>query len=174
VVGVEYVRICSLYGDGFYYIPGSDTCIKMGGYIRAQYGWNASAGIVPGNTPFAADGRFTRETTQYTTAHRADLTVDTRTATNYGVLRTYFDARFENRSPNVNDILPTRAFIQWGGFTAGRARSFFDIFTFDQRFSYLNARTTGDTYDLGVNLVAYTWQLTRNLTLSFSAEDPNQ
>ena len=29
---VEYVRICSLYGAGFYYIPGTDTCIKLGGY----------------------------------------------------------------------------------------------------------------------------------------------
>jgi hypothetical protein len=23
---VQYVKICSLYGDGFYYIPGTDTC----------------------------------------------------------------------------------------------------------------------------------------------------
>ena len=28
---VEYVRICSLYGAGFFYIPGTDTCIKIGG-----------------------------------------------------------------------------------------------------------------------------------------------
>ena len=33
---VEYVRICSLYGAGFYYIPGTDTCIKLGGYLRAD------------------------------------------------------------------------------------------------------------------------------------------
>src|SRR5580692_957625 len=33
---VEYVRICSLYGAGFYYIPGTDTCIKIGGYLRAE------------------------------------------------------------------------------------------------------------------------------------------
>ena len=25
---VEYVRICSLYGAGFYYLPGTDTCFK--------------------------------------------------------------------------------------------------------------------------------------------------
>ena len=31
---VQYVKICSLYGDAFYYIPGTDTCIKFGGYIR--------------------------------------------------------------------------------------------------------------------------------------------
>ena len=24
----------SLYGDGFYYIPGTDTCLKLGGYLR--------------------------------------------------------------------------------------------------------------------------------------------
>src|ERR1700712_326711 len=33
---VEYVRVCSLYGAGLYYIPGTDTCIKLGGYIRAD------------------------------------------------------------------------------------------------------------------------------------------
>ena len=34
---VLYVKICSLYGDGFYYIPGTDICLKLGGYVRAQY-----------------------------------------------------------------------------------------------------------------------------------------
>ncbi len=33
---VEYVRICSLYGAEFYYIPGTDTCIKLGGFLRAD------------------------------------------------------------------------------------------------------------------------------------------
>ena len=33
---VEYVKICSLYGAGFYYMPGTDTCIKLGGYVRAD------------------------------------------------------------------------------------------------------------------------------------------
>ena len=28
---VEYVKICSLYGAGFFYIPGTDTCIQLGG-----------------------------------------------------------------------------------------------------------------------------------------------
>src|SRR3984893_17068654 len=37
---VEYVRICSLYGAGFFYIPGTDTCIKLGGYVRADLTYN--------------------------------------------------------------------------------------------------------------------------------------
>ena len=35
---IEYVKVCSLYGAGFYYIPGTDTCIKFGGYLRVDLG----------------------------------------------------------------------------------------------------------------------------------------
>src|SRR3954463_8223436 len=55
---VEYVRICSLYGAGFWYIPGTDTCIKLGGYLRVDttygggiYGapfWSGDGGMEPG------------------------------------------------------------------------------------------------------------------------------
>jgi hypothetical protein len=40
---VEYVRICSLYGAGFFFIPGTDTCIKLGGYLRADTTINGGA-----------------------------------------------------------------------------------------------------------------------------------
>ena len=39
---VEYVRICSLYGAGFFYIPGTDTCIKLGGYLRVDTTFNGA------------------------------------------------------------------------------------------------------------------------------------
>ena len=44
---VQYVKICSLYGDGFYYIPGSETCVRIGGYVRADYGYNVTGGRTP-------------------------------------------------------------------------------------------------------------------------------
>ena len=34
---VDYVRVCDAYGKGFFYILGTDTCLKVGGYIRADY-----------------------------------------------------------------------------------------------------------------------------------------
>ena len=37
---VQYVKICSLYSDGFYYIPGTDICLKIGGYVRGEYFYN--------------------------------------------------------------------------------------------------------------------------------------
>jgi hypothetical protein len=41
---VQYVKICTLYGAGFYYIPGTDTCLKIGGYLRTQVDVNSAGG----------------------------------------------------------------------------------------------------------------------------------
>jgi len=56
---VEYVKVCSLYGAGYYYIPGTDTCIKIGGMVRFDTVWN---GAPSGATAFVtgADARFSR------------------------------------------------------------------------------------------------------------------
>ena len=32
----EYVKICDVYGAGYFYIPGTETCLKINGYIRFQ------------------------------------------------------------------------------------------------------------------------------------------
>ena len=48
---VQYVKICNLYGDGFYYIPGTNICLKLGGYVRAQfYGYYGGSSATA--TPF--------------------------------------------------------------------------------------------------------------------------
>ena len=45
---VEYVKVCSLYGAGFYYIPGTDICMKVGGFIRWQESANPGSSISGG------------------------------------------------------------------------------------------------------------------------------
>jgi len=34
---VEYVKICSLYGAGFFYIPGTDTCMNANQILTGQF-----------------------------------------------------------------------------------------------------------------------------------------
>jgi hypothetical protein len=34
---VEYVRVCDAYGSGWFYIPGTETCLKIDGDVRAEY-----------------------------------------------------------------------------------------------------------------------------------------
>jgi hypothetical protein len=30
------LKPCVRYGEGFYYVPGTDTCVKFGGYVRSD------------------------------------------------------------------------------------------------------------------------------------------
>src|SRR4051794_19244651 len=50
---VQYVKICSLYGVGFYYIPGTDMCLKIGGWVRAEASYGANGNFT--NGPFAGN-----------------------------------------------------------------------------------------------------------------------
>src|SRR5215204_7769248 len=90
---LEYVKICTLYGAGFYYLPGTDICVKHGAYVRSQ--WYFGAGSAPTNGPFlgasgqqaefnAVGGLGTPNYTVHRT--RAVYTLDARTQTEYGTL----------------------------------------------------------------------------------------
>ncbi|MDB5595901.1 MAG: hypothetical protein JWM36_2862 [Hyphomicrobiales bacterium] len=46
---VEYVKVCDAYGAGFFYIPGTDTCIKIGGRVRADYSMSGTQTIYASN-----------------------------------------------------------------------------------------------------------------------------
>jgi hypothetical protein len=90
---VEYVRICSLYGAGFFYIPGTDTCIKLGGYLRVDTTFNG--GIYDGPNWAGSAGAGDRFYDQINSRSRMALTIDTRTATEYGVVRTFGQGDFQ-------------------------------------------------------------------------------
>ncbi|MFZ1679522.1 MAG: porin [Rhizobiaceae bacterium] len=36
---MEYVRVCDAYGAGYFYIPGTETCLKIGGWVRYEIFW---------------------------------------------------------------------------------------------------------------------------------------
>jgi hypothetical protein len=196
---VEYVRICSLYGAGFYYIPGTDTCIKLGGYLRMDVAVNTNSDNT-GNTS-GAGGAGNRFTNAYTWRSREDLNIDTRTATEYGVVRTFFDATFTwtddtfagtgagatvyssiggVQAPNnansgavaAGTVGVYYAFIQFAGFTMGKAVS---------AFSAPWANYPGNNYDglvggggtiTGVNQFTYTAQFGNGVSGTLSAQDP--
>ena len=38
---VEYVRVCDAYGAGYFYIPGTETCLKIAGRVRYEVLYNS-------------------------------------------------------------------------------------------------------------------------------------
>ncbi|NVN86071.1 MAG: porin [Rhodopseudomonas sp.] len=171
---VEYVKICSLYGAGFYYIPGTDTCIKLGGYLRADVSFNAS-GAYDAPAWSGAAGQKLRTANSYVFRSRQDLNIDTRTATEYGVVRTYFDATFNWTTGDGiagGTLGVYYAFIQFAGFTIGKAVS-----QFDAPWSGYPGNNTSyllGGYDdvTGINQIAYTAQFGNGVSASISVEDP--
>src|SRR5437764_5677666 len=169
---VEYVKICSLYGEGFYYIPGTDICLKVGGYVQADYGWNAAGN---GQQHYnGANGAQDRSVNPYSSRHRASFNFDSRTQTAYGTLRTYVSVNVDNQDQNSVTVNPSRAFIQWAGFTFGHTKSFTDVpgtpgdDTFKSLFQNQNISDTGAN---GTNQIAYTWELGNGMTLNVGADE---
>jgi hypothetical protein len=168
---VEYVKICSLYGEGFYYVPGTDICLKVGGYVRADYRWNATGGGQPHYT--GGGGAQDRSVSPYSMRHRAHFNFDSRTQTAYGSLRTYVAVNVDNQDQGTVTVNPTRAFIQWAGFTFGHTKSFTDVpGTGEETFkSLFQTQNVSETAPNGTNQIAYTWELGNGMTLNVGADE---
>src|SRR5215470_15952780 len=182
---VEYVKICSLYGAGFWYVPGTDTCLKIGSYVRAQTMYGAgNGGVALGFGDGASGGHNTRTaSSDFAFRSRGVLSVDLRTQTEYGTLRSYMNVGAEwttatnnaanNTGASADKLFVNRGFIQFAGFTAGRIRSYFDINSLSP-YAYSNNRVSGDTGALGIYGLAYTAQLGNGISATISFEDNGQ
>jgi len=182
----QYVKICSLYGAGFYYMPGTDTCIKIGGYLRAEVDVNASGSF----TPLFAN-HDSRGYTNNNWRTRATITLDTRSQTEYGTLRSYmFIAATDDNSQGAsyaanglgdpsngvgatpyNRLYNQWAFIQFAGFTVGKTASFFDFDNgqYSNQTNFWGTNLGGS----GIEVWAYTAQLGNGLSASLSVESNN-
>jgi len=188
------VKICSLYGAGFYYIPGTDTCIKIGGWVRMQFGNGYNGNMT--NGPMVGNVN-NRQTNDFMTRNRGYITADARSQTEYGTLRAYIAVGLSNDNPlpgaavtstggtalggisaNAGSTVgfsANRAFIQLGGLTAGLAQSFYDFMNYSA-VSYNGGSVWtpagADTGDTGQQVLAYTAQLGGGLSATLSLENP--
>jgi hypothetical protein len=169
-----YVKICSLYGDGFYYIPGTDICLKLGGYVRSQvsYGTGNSATAGVFFNPNQPQTRIGTQVSDFVHRTRSLISVDTRQQTEWGTLRTYFTVGHSGDGPAAEALYVNRGFIQFAGFTLGLASSFFDFYS-SPIVSY-TAYPAEDTGDGGWRVLAYTANFGNGFTATVSLEDPRR
>jgi hypothetical protein len=172
---VEYVKICSLYGAGFYYIPGTDTCIKIGGQLRLEVTLNGAASG-NSNSFGGADGSQAFGANWYGTRSRVGLNMDTRTATEYGVLRTFGDVKFDftRGTSGIAGGAPVEtdyAFIQFAGFTLGKAVSMFDPQWILSKPTISAGFNGGSNDATGIAQLAYTASFGNGVSATISAED---
>jgi len=168
---VEYVKICNLYGDGFFYIPGTETCLRLGANIQADIYYDSLGG---GHVLYdQAGGAHDRGTSHLGTKARGDFAVDSRTQTQYGTLRTYQLFRMDNLDQGTLTPNLVRNFVQWAGFTFGHTKSYSDpIGTFnDFKATWQEGPLSHGTGGSGTNQIAYTWELGNGMVFVVGADE---
>ena len=164
---VEYVRVCDAAGTGFFYIPGTETCLRIHGYVRYDIGFGEL------NAVTSADGEET-----WSKRARASFRVSTWSDTEYGPLRTYVETRWQwdtnggqnqrvvngnnpdwvlgpNGYTNEGEFSINFAYIDLAGLRIGKDESFFTTFT-----DYAGAVISDDLISYGpfdTNLISYTF-----------------
>ncbi|BAV51917.1 porin [Mesorhizobium sp. 113-1-2] len=130
----EYVKICDVYGAGYFYIPGTETCLRIGGYVR----YDAAGGDI-GSFDGARTGDVTSGKDQGTWFKNTRFTLKTWTGqeTELGTLKTYTEMRMNFGNHNADDDVNSAgnksfdlhfAWVQLGGLRVGLDESAFDTF----------------------------------------------
>ncbi|WP_417416713.1 porin [Hoeflea sp.] len=123
---VEYVRVCDAFGTGFFYIPGTETCLRIDGYVRVRVG--GSRYKVAGNEyirPSSTNAVLGRNE-GYTRNTRARINFDARSETELGTLRGYIRVQSDSGIANSDAAFSTdQAMIQLGGLFMGYTESAF-------------------------------------------------
>lgn len=162
---VEYVRVCSEHGKGFFYVPGSDTCIQIGGRVRADTMYVQTNDRNYDSVNFAAQAR---------------LNLDVRTNTPYGTVRAYLRYKLTRADANYGDGFNNgtsgvgnsggidQAYIQFAGLTAGRLQSFFDFYADNYNMAAIRSS------DVYTQVLAYTATFGDGWSLTVGIEDGNE
>lgn len=123
---VEYVRVCDAYGAGYFYIPGTETCLRVGGYIRYDVFSGGEAYTGFDRKGWDKFGRFALQTSALS-------------ETDLGTLQAYAEIRFNYASNNSGEdgengstssyVDFENVYIQLGGFEVGIDDTMFKALT---------------------------------------------
>ncbi|MDR6633873.1 hypothetical protein J2X72_002673 [Phyllobacterium sp. 1468] len=156
---VEYVKVCDAYGSGFFYIPGTETCLKISGYVRAD--------IQGGDDVYTGAERDT-----YDWRARALLRFDARSETELGTLKSFAELRYNFKNgADAETVDLNQATIELGGFRVGAADSQFTSWT-----GYLGDIINDDVIAEGnyvTNQISYTFTGGNGFSAFVGAEQGN-
>ena len=166
---VEYVRVCDAYGAGYFYIPGTETCMRISGYVRYD--------LKGGNDVYGrgfVDGNGKVDTRRDTWDNKARFTLDLSTAseTELGTLKTFAETRYEWGNGVEGSSGSLRyAYIQLGGLRVGLDESAFVTFP-----GYLGNVLNDDVILAGgyrTGLISYTFTAGNGFSAILSLEQGN-
>ena len=129
---VDYVKVCDAFGKGFFYSPGTDTCIKVGGYVKFITTF--------GDSDFSAFNKYYPDSNWGNFVTEASVQLTASSITEYGNLTGWIDYRAKTGNEpgtgqSVSDYVNSStksayvdtAWLQFGPVKAGYFDSLFDF-----------------------------------------------
>ncbi len=162
---VEYVRVCDAYGAGYFYIPGTETCLRVSGYVRYDVKGGDDAYTGFDRKGWDKGARFTLRTHTATETELGTLKSYTETRFNYTADNSGWDGEYGSASSGVDN---RRAYIELGGFRVGIDESAFHTFT-----GYLGDIINDDVIAAGsytTGQISYTFNAGNGLSALIAAE----
>ena len=171
-----YVKICDAYGEGFFTIPGTETCIKIGGRVRADYAMSGKQTVYA--TTAATSVALAKDNENlYGNEARGRVDLDARTPTAYGTVQAVTSLRLARTSGVLTSSAATAAagsagatleaaYIRFAGFTFGVAK---DNFAFMPSIMY-GAGHWG-SFANGAAQIAYTAVLGGGISATIALQD---
>jgi hypothetical protein len=117
---VDYVRVCDAFGAGYWYIPGTDTCIRIGGNVEFE-------------AIFEEDQTVFDHTKDWNFNTSWDINVTTKAMTDWGPLTTYINFRSESDDAIADDnkgdsfVESNEYYMSIGPLLLGHTQSTFDV-----------------------------------------------
>jgi hypothetical protein len=147
---MEYVRVCDAFGTGFFYIPGTETCLKVGGFVRFQTGFGSDNAVVGNGSRQNRLWSGHRGHSDWDSFTLVDVNFDARTDTELGTLRSFINIEAAGSSSgDQGGFAIDEAFIELGGFKVGYFYSWWD--------SGINGETDSLGNETLFNSIAYTY-----------------
>ena len=156
---VESVRVCDAFGAGYWYIPGSDTCLKIGGHVRMDITFGPSSNKVTGAT-HSASWAFVTD---------GDLQVSAKSMTEYGPLTAYIELESQSNNAQTQfnqNVYSDDMYLSLGMLLVGRTAS---IYHYSGGLNF-----DGNPYeasDVNPDQVRLTWAMS-GFGLQLAIEDP--
>ncbi|PLK69511.1 porin [Rhizobium sp. TH135] len=147
---MEYVRVCDAFGTGYFYIPGTETCLKIGGEIRATVYANESG---------VNDADLDED---YNSEVRARITFEAKNDSELGTIGSYIRIQAtQDADLGREGVALDQAYITVGGFKVGRALTWADdwglagesdAFFNNARFNTISYTYTSDAFTAGLGV----------------------
>ncbi|WP_180897234.1 porin [Martelella soudanensis] len=157
-VTANYVEVCDAFGAGYFYIPGTETCLDIGGYVRFQVqGYSKTSPNWVGSNP---------QPGTWNVFTKAQLDISSKTDTELGVLTGVIkmNATANSAGGAATTFGLDQTYLALGGFQAGYFQSYWDEglvgeiddLTGQTKFNSVRYVFTGDGFVAGLSLDALT------------------